>query len=216
MKRILWIALLCALLGAAGFYWFEHWYGWLSAIGTASLRVGPLFAWRVVFRFIRKRIIIALFRQCPSFVKRPVRAFGAHIRRHALGGWQALMRAWQGSWTMRIMIIVPTIIALCVLAYDADGIIEFLYLLPIPFLFTAIFPQGFWILLAGYIAQVMAAHGLEFVLVGAAKAIPDDLVDDIRSASMRWDRMVGEKGRPVREHLTRWKRFVSRKNVESV
>ncbi len=206
MKRLYWIALLCALLGVAGYLWFEHWYGWLTAAGSLAIRIGPIFVWRVVLRIIRRQIIKGTFDYLPSFIKRPVRRFGKRLAGRISHAFSTVVHTWRHSWKVRLVVIVPVIVLLGVLAYDAEGFVEFLYLFPIPFLFTAIFPQGFWMLLLGYIMQLLAAHGLESVAEKLLALLPEDSMDGYRAGVYRAREVLANTTRPVRVHLTRWKR----------
>ena len=181
MKRVFWFTLVFLLLGLAGHWWFEDWYGYLTSIGVFALRVGPLFLWRVVVRTIRRFVLRFVFALLPSFLKRPIRAFGNFLRGY-LGEHMGILRElWKRSWRIRALILLPPLLVTCAIAYDADGVVEFIALFPVPFLVSAIFPQGFGGLMFGFLIRMLASHGLEGVIVRLTSLVPSSYREQYRS-----------------------------------
>jgi hypothetical protein len=179
--RIALAVVLFLLLGAAGYWWFDdEWYGWLTGAGIFALRVGPMFLWKTVLRVLRRQIFRVLLLLLPTSCKQPMRTARFAIRKSCgtlLGG---LKRRWQESWMIRIAVLVPAIVALCVIAYDKEGIGEFMTLFAIPFLVTAIFPEGFWSYAIAFIMSYLASHGLEGVIEKLTGVFPRSLLETYR------------------------------------
>ena len=166
------------LLGAAGYWWFDdEWYGWLSGIGVLALRVGPMFLWKTLLRVVRRQIGRILFLLLPSFCKQPVRVARSAIRHWSKRTFGALKRTWRESWKIRVAVLVPAIVALLVIAYDKDGIAEFMTLFAIPFLVTAIFREGFWSYTFAAVLAYLATHGFEGTIEKLARFFPQSLME---------------------------------------
>ena len=160
--RIALVVVLFVLLGAAGYWWFDdEWYGWLTGVGVFALRVGPMFLWKIVLRVVRRQMFRILFLLLPGFCKQPVRTARFAIRKWCEKVLGSLRRRWHESWMIRVAVLVPAIVALCVIAYDQEGIDEFITLFGIPFLVTAIFPEGVWSYTFAYVMAYLASHGFE-------------------------------------------------------
>ncbi len=203
MKRALLIALLCTLLGVAGYWYFEHWYGWLTSMGGLALRYGSVFAWRVLLRTLRRQLVMFVFPYLPSFIKRPIRQAGRHLKQHLDDVLGSLRGAWKNSWAIRLCILLPLMGISLTLAYDAEGFLEFVYLVPLPFLTTAIFPEGFWTVAFVYILNLLATHGFEQVIERLSTLAPDDFVRRYRDGRNGIQRLFAETSRPARAHANR-------------
>src|SRR5712671_6475096 len=163
--RITLVVVLFVLLGAAGYWWFDdEWYGWHTGVGVFALRVGPMFLWKIVLRVVRRQMFRILFLLLPGSCKQPVRTARFAIRKWCEKSLGALKRRWQASWMFRFAVLVPASVALCVIAYDQEGIAEFFTLFATPFLVTAIFPEGFWGYTMAFTMASLASHGFEGVI----------------------------------------------------
>jgi hypothetical protein len=91
-----------------------------------------------------------------------------------------LKRRWQASWLIRFAVLAPIIVALCVIAYDKEGIEEFFTLFAIPFLVTAIFPQGFGSYSVAFAMAYLASHGFEGVVENLSRLFPQTLMEIYR------------------------------------
>ena len=176
--RIALVVVLFVLLGAAGYWWFDdEWYGWLTGAGVFALRVGPMFLWKIVLRVVRRQMFRILFLLLPGFCKHPVRTARFTIRKWCEKVLGSLRRRWHESWMIRVAVLVPAIVALCVIAYDQEGIDEFITLFGIPFLVTAIFPEGFWSYTFASTMACLASHGFEGVVEELSRFFPRSLVE---------------------------------------
>ncbi len=176
--RIALVVVLFVLLGAAGYWWFDdEWYGWLTGAGVFALRVGPMFLWKIVLRVVRRQMFRILFLLLPGFCKQPMRTVRFAIRKWCEKLLGSLRRRWHESWMIRVAVLVPAIVALCVIAYDQEGIDEFITLFGIPFLVTAIFPEGVWSYTFAYVMAYLASHGFEGLIEKVSLFFPRSLVE---------------------------------------
>src|SRR3989344_8712825 len=199
MKKIVFFTVLFALLGAAGYWWFEEGYGLLTAAGVFALRVGPMFVWRITLRAMRRAIV------------RLVRALGVYVRRRLATPLDRLGRLWKGSWLLRVCILVPPLIATCIVAYELEGVLEFVALFPVPFLFTAIFPEGFGMLAFAYLMRFLGAYGLEGLVTKLLDFLPEDTRAKYRARRHRAWISIADRTRFVRTHANRAIRSVRKR-----
>lgn len=210
MRLVLWLVLIGTLLGVVGYLYFDHWYGWLTSLGALAIRVGPMFLWRTILRVVRKQFIGLVFRFLPSLLKRWVRERATYLRKTIRETLSRVLSAWKSSWLIRMGIILPLIVLCVVLAHDTEGIAEFLFLFPIPFLFTALFPEGFWAVVLVLGLNVLASHGLEQVAFWIASKVPWGFLNRYRAVRDDIQRTLAEKSRPIRTRIRKSLRLLRR------
>jgi hypothetical protein len=167
------VIVLAMLLGMAGWLWFDEWYGALTAVGAGAVRVGSTFVWRLWWRYLRRRILREMYKIfIPTFIKRPLNASTAYLRRRISYHSAPLVRMWKRSVLLRAVMLGPIVILLAVAAYYATGIWEFLLLTPIPFLVAEILPESFWVYLLSALTYYVVLLGLESTVMRIAALFP--------------------------------------------
>src|SRR3989344_7560 len=176
-----------------------------------ALLVGPMFVWRITLRAMRRAIVRLVFAVLPSFIKRPVRALGVYVRRRLATPLDRLGRLWKGSWLLRGCILVPPLIATCIVAYELEGVLELVALFPVPFLFTEIFPEGFGMLAFAYLMRFLGAYGLEGLVTKLLDFLPEDTRAKYRARRHRAWISIADRTRFVRTHANRAIRSVRKR-----